>query len=71
MAGANDNRKSRAEASERMQTREEKRALNRKLQRVSRLKENAEREEGTMVKIDSMLGTMVFKNATNDNINWN
>jgi hypothetical protein len=56
MAGANDNRKSRAEASERMQTREEKRALNRKLQRVSRLKENAERE-GTMMKIDSMFAT--------------
>ena len=53
MTGANDNRKSRAEASERMQTREEKRAHNRKLQRVSRLKENAERE-GTMMKIDSV-----------------
>jgi hypothetical protein len=37
-------------------TREEKRALNRKLQRVSRLKENAERE-GTMMKIDSMFAT--------------
>ena len=35
MVGVSDNRKSRTEVAERMQTREEKRALNRKLQRES------------------------------------
>ena len=53
MAGTNDNRKSRAEASERIQIREEKRVLNRKLQKESRQKKNVERE-GTTMKIDSM-----------------
>lgn len=53
MVGVSDNRKSRTEVAERMQTREEKRALNRKLQRESRLKGKAERE-GTMMKIDLM-----------------
>ena len=53
MVGVSDNRKSRTEVAERMQTREEKRALNRKLQRESKLKGKAERE-GTMMKIDLM-----------------
>ena len=58
-------RKSRAVVAERMQTREEKRALNRKLQRESRLKKNSELE-GTTMKIDSMFART---NAANENIN--
>jgi hypothetical protein len=65
MAGNNDNRKSLAEASERMQTGAEKRVLNRKLQRERRLKERAEHEATTMT-IDSMFAR---QNAANGNIN--
>jgi hypothetical protein len=65
MAGAKDNRKSRAEVWRgckhgKRRGRSTKR-LNRKLQKETRLKESAERE-GTMMKHDSMFA--------NENISW-
>ena len=58
IAGANDNRKSRAEASERMQTLEEKESAQQKTAK-------SEQIEGKLTQC------LQEQNATNENINWN